>query len=264
MYFKFSNERGGADKAKKSYSLVHGSLVTFLFSSHVFQKQETLLQPAYISIDLFLAVLGFEFRNFHLLGRCSTAWAIPTLLFALVILEMGSHFFCPGQPGLWFSYFTLLAIAGMTGAYLCSAIGWDEIWETICPRWPCYHNPSELSLPRITDMSHQSPASTAFDGLTLASGVGNRVCQSNTNFPVMHVSSKQAWGCLSPSLFSPWMFPAWVAFQVPLMLAHIAASVQSTGNRPPQVISENGSPWMDNPILRTKVVHRYLRNSNFR
>jgi hypothetical protein len=37
-----------------------------------------------------LAVLGFEPRALHLLGRQSTGWAVPLALFALVNLEIGS------------------------------------------------------------------------------------------------------------------------------------------------------------------------------
>jgi hypothetical protein len=40
----------------------------------------------------FLEVLGFELRSLHLLGRCSTAWTMPTTLSTLVILELGLLF----------------------------------------------------------------------------------------------------------------------------------------------------------------------------
>jgi hypothetical protein len=38
----------------------------------------------------FFAVLEFELRFPHWLGKCSTTWAMPPVLFALVILEIGS------------------------------------------------------------------------------------------------------------------------------------------------------------------------------
>jgi hypothetical protein len=41
----------------------------------------------------FLAVLGFELRALHLLGSWSTTLAITSALFALVVLEIGSHVF---------------------------------------------------------------------------------------------------------------------------------------------------------------------------
>jgi hypothetical protein len=39
----------------------------------------------------FFVRLGFELRALPLQSRCSTAWATPLVLFALVIVEMGSH-----------------------------------------------------------------------------------------------------------------------------------------------------------------------------
>jgi ABC-type uncharacterized transport system permease subunit len=41
----------------------------------------------------FLTIVGFEFRALHMLGRHSTTWAMPPVLFALVILWMGSHIY---------------------------------------------------------------------------------------------------------------------------------------------------------------------------
>jgi hypothetical protein len=37
----------------------------------------------------------------HLLGRHSTTWATLPALFTLVIFQVGSYVFCPGQPGPW-------------------------------------------------------------------------------------------------------------------------------------------------------------------
>jgi hypothetical protein len=63
-----------------------------------------------------LAILEFELRISYLLGRFSAAWATPPALFALVILEIGSLHFCPGQPRLQSSYFKLPTIARRTSA----------------------------------------------------------------------------------------------------------------------------------------------------
>jgi hypothetical protein len=60
----------------------------------------------------FLVVLGLELRALHLLGRSSAIPAIPAAVFALVIVEIGAHFFL-GWPGLWFSYFTLPTLPGL-------------------------------------------------------------------------------------------------------------------------------------------------------
>jgi hypothetical protein len=46
--------------------------------------------PSLRKKKFFLLELGFEFRASHLQSRYSTAWAIPLVHFALVILEMGS------------------------------------------------------------------------------------------------------------------------------------------------------------------------------
>jgi hypothetical protein len=43
-------------------------------------------------VFMYLLVLGFELRASCLLYRYSTSWVMPLALFALVILEIGSHF----------------------------------------------------------------------------------------------------------------------------------------------------------------------------
>jgi hypothetical protein len=42
---------------------------------------------------LCLEVLGFEFSNLSLLGKCSTTWAMSPVFFALVIFHIGSWHF---------------------------------------------------------------------------------------------------------------------------------------------------------------------------
>jgi hypothetical protein len=66
--------------------------------------------------EFFLSVLRFELRALCFLGGCSTAWAKPLNPFLSGYFGDSVHFFCPGQPGLWSSYFTLPTIAGITGA----------------------------------------------------------------------------------------------------------------------------------------------------
>jgi hypothetical protein len=42
--------------------------------------------------SIFFVVLGFELRVSHLLGRCSTTWAIsPAIFFVMGFFEIGSH-----------------------------------------------------------------------------------------------------------------------------------------------------------------------------
>jgi ABC-type uncharacterized transport system permease subunit len=74
-------------------------LTKYLFPEHIkdFYNWTTKRQVMKYFI---LAVLVFELRALYLLGRFSATWAIPPVLLALVILEIGSHFFPPGWPGL--------------------------------------------------------------------------------------------------------------------------------------------------------------------
>jgi hypothetical protein len=45
------------------------------------------------SFFFFMAVLGFKLMVSHFQGRCSVIGATPPTLFALVIIQMGSHIF---------------------------------------------------------------------------------------------------------------------------------------------------------------------------
>jgi hypothetical protein len=58
-----------------------------------------------------MAVLGFELRALHLLGRCST----PLNPFCSPYFGDRVSLFPVGQPGLTLSYFIPPAVAGMTG-----------------------------------------------------------------------------------------------------------------------------------------------------
>jgi hypothetical protein len=64
-------------------------------------------------------LLGVQLRVSHLLGWCSTTWAMPLALFVLVIFEIWSCFM------LWHVWTTILlfvhpSIAGMTDKHHCS------------------------------------------------------------------------------------------------------------------------------------------------
>jgi hypothetical protein len=79
----------------------------------------------------FLAILGFELKTLHLLGRHSTAWAVPPILFALV--ESSSHFFA--LAGLDQDPPTYASHIGMT-ATMPSFLCWNKVLLTFCPGWP--------------------------------------------------------------------------------------------------------------------------------
>jgi hypothetical protein len=69
-------------------------------------------------------------------------------LFALVILDLGSHFW-PGEPGLCSSYFMFSAIAEMTGmghhTQLLVEMGFHKVLPRLLSNW----DPPYISLPSI-------------------------------------------------------------------------------------------------------------------
>jgi hypothetical protein len=69
---------------------------------------------------LFWEVLEFEVKFSHLQDRCSTTWATPSTLVALVILEMGLDF-CPGPA--WTTVILFYTF------YSC----WDARCMPLCP-----------------------------------------------------------------------------------------------------------------------------------
>jgi hypothetical protein len=85
------NETGKAGRVL----IINGVGIT-LRSSDLRQPDKVLIQM-HILLFFFLegsrGILGFELKASPLLGRRSTTWATPTALFALIILETGSHLF---------------------------------------------------------------------------------------------------------------------------------------------------------------------------
>jgi hypothetical protein len=91
------------------------------------------LSPFFFSLCVVVGGVWFELRASYLLGRYFTIWGMPPILFALVILEIGSHFlsnskpFFPGWSG------TEILISASHVAWddrhvpLCPAAGWDGI-----------------------------------------------------------------------------------------------------------------------------------------
>jgi hypothetical protein len=67
----------------------------------------------------FFMVLGVGLKASYLLGKHSTAWAMPLAPFCSGYFLDRVSFFCLGQPRPWPSYCILLTIAGMTGACWC-------------------------------------------------------------------------------------------------------------------------------------------------
>jgi hypothetical protein len=83
---------------------------------------------------LFLAIPGLKL----LLGRLSTAWAMPPALFALVILEIQSH--CKSRTSCLApqSYFMLSAVAEMTEVWDYTQLfsSRDGVLQTFFLGWP--------------------------------------------------------------------------------------------------------------------------------
>jgi hypothetical protein len=72
---------------------------------------ESVNMTSFFGCCFFLAVLGFEFRALHLLGRWSPTWASPLALFALVISGTRSHIFA--QVGLTTVLTYVCCVAGI-------------------------------------------------------------------------------------------------------------------------------------------------------
>jgi hypothetical protein len=75
-------------------------------------------------VTFFFAILEFELKALHLLGRHSTTWAMSPALFCFSYFSE-SCFYC--QPGLQSSY-TVSCIAGMTCTHYHAQlfICWDD------------------------------------------------------------------------------------------------------------------------------------------
>jgi hypothetical protein len=97
-------------------------------------------------------VLGWEIRTSHLWGRHYTTWATLSVLFILVMFEVGAHIL-RYLPQLWSSYFRLprILVAGMTCAchhtQIFFEIGSCELSCTVI--WI-----SASCIVRTTDLSH--------------------------------------------------------------------------------------------------------------
>jgi hypothetical protein len=81
-----------------SFCLVTGDLTYLCFLVHWGASLGYLTSFSFIY--LLFGVTMFELSASHLQSSCSTAWAIPSVHFALVILKMGvSGTICLGWPG---------------------------------------------------------------------------------------------------------------------------------------------------------------------
>jgi hypothetical protein len=87
-------------------------------------------------------------RASHLLGRCSTPWALPPP-FRLWLFG-GRSCFLSSWPGPWSSHFKLPIIAGMTGAHHHAQLFFSVEMgshKLFCVGLVWKHDPCDLSLP---------------------------------------------------------------------------------------------------------------------
>jgi hypothetical protein len=105
----------------------------------------------------FLAVLGFELKALHLLGRHSITWAMPPTLFTVIFQIRSPICVCLGWPGLQSSYLRFLLSWDNRYVPLCPAftwLGWGLL--NFFPGVALNYNPPNLHfwVPRITGVSH--------------------------------------------------------------------------------------------------------------
>jgi hypothetical protein len=89
-----------------------------------------------LSLSLFLVVLGFELGFSWLLGRSSIIWAMPPAFFALVILELESHFLSQLAWIIILLFYTSWPHWDDRCAPPHPAISWDGVLKTVCQGWP--------------------------------------------------------------------------------------------------------------------------------
>jgi hypothetical protein len=103
--------------------------------------------------------IGVWIQDFALWGRCSTAWAMPSALFTLVILEIG-FCFLSRLPRPWTIYFKFFMVTEMTDLWHHTQL-FSIKMETYCQGCPrtTILLISASQVAGIMGMSHWHPAS---------------------------------------------------------------------------------------------------------
>jgi hypothetical protein len=114
------------------------------------------------------AVLGFELSASCLLGRCSTAWAIPSALFALVCLETGSYFL-PRQAWtlILLFYTSHCSWDDRHTPPSCYWLRWDLRNFSLCWPWTEILLISASLVATVTAVNHWHPVCKLSQGNTL-------------------------------------------------------------------------------------------------
>jgi hypothetical protein len=126
---------------------------------------------SFLSLTLFLffllAVLSIEFRTSCLLDRHSTAWDTPPFLFALVILETGSHFLPRPAWTMILPFYTY--DCHWNDRLMPPCLAFFSDWDGGLTNYFCLHCPGKVILPisasqvaRITGVSHGAGQSLIF------------------------------------------------------------------------------------------------------
>jgi hypothetical protein len=86
---------------------------------------------------VFLAILWFELKAWHLLGRCSTTWAMTPALFGLVIFHIGSCIYTQSSLDYYPSIYDS-CIAGMSAVchHAQVLVIWNRVLQPFCLVWP--------------------------------------------------------------------------------------------------------------------------------
>jgi hypothetical protein len=116
-----------------------------------------------LSHSLLLAVLGFELKASHFLGRCSTTWVMSAAYFCSGYSQTGFHFL----PRLARTTILLFYISypREDGRYATMPpIGWEGVLKPFCLGWPqtTILPMSASQVTGIAGMSYQGPVSHLF------------------------------------------------------------------------------------------------------
>jgi hypothetical protein len=172
------------------------------FKSYVICKWIVIFHLFLFNDFFWVVVVGFELRDSHLLDKCSTTWATHPAIFSVVLLDIGSHSSVRPSWTIILSILLILAgtmLGCMHNAcmlahalihlafYLlrCDLLKFlVQVWNhnpadlslshrrddkcmppcpNFCMGWPQTESLSSASqVSRITDESHQCPASSTF------------------------------------------------------------------------------------------------------
>jgi hypothetical protein len=145
-------------------TLSHNVTNPWIFIIHVKNKwhqgwKKILISAKYWARGFFLFVLrywGTKLRTLILLGKCSTTWATPTILFALGCFSSRVSLFAQGWPQILILLPIASQVAGITGLLhstwlVLLRLGWGGISLTFLPELASNQDLPDLYLLRSWD-----------------------------------------------------------------------------------------------------------------